>query len=260
MATGLAFWAQIASAHEFWISPEEYQVLPDARLQAHLRVGQEFDGNSYSFFPNRFVRFDTGPVAALAPVDGRLGDRPALSVTAQEPGLWLVVHETTDNTLIYRDWTKFEAFVARHDLGPVIAAHHVRGLPEVDFRETYRRYGKSLIAVGDGAGADRRVGLAVEIVAEANPYALDGATLPVRMWQDGAPRGGAQLEVFTRLAGEVSYATFRSDADGRVDLPAPRGAEILLNFVVLDPRDGNVAAKEPVWHSRWASLTFRIPD
>lgn len=183
-----------------------------------------------------------------------------MTVGASQPGLWVIVHETTDYTLTYQKWEKFLSFVARHDLGPIEAAHRARGLPESGFRESYRRFGKALVAVGDGAGHDQRLGLEVEIVAEANPYFLTGDALPVTLWRDGAPHAEAQLEVFTRLDNEVSYSVLRTDPVGHVDVPAPKGAELLLNFVVLEPREGNTAAREPVWHSRWASLTFRVPD
>ena len=223
-------------------------------------MGQNFEGSSYSYIPDRFTRFDAGLSGALEPVAGRIGDRPAVNLVAREPGLWLLVHETTDSLLTYHDAQKFTDFIAMHDLGPIEEAHNARGLPDTGFRESYRRYAKSLIAVGDAQGADQRIGLKVEIVAEANPYALEGTTLPVRLWQFGAPRAEEQLEVFTRLGKEVTWRTYRSDGDGRVTVPAPPGAEMLLNFVVLTPVEGDVAAREPVWHSDWASMTFQIPD
>lgn len=249
-----------ASAHEFWISPEQYQIAEGAQLTAHLRVGEGFEGGSYSYIPDRFVRFEAGPAQALSPVAARVGDRPALAMPVEEDGLWLVVHETTDSFLTYREAQKFTDFIEMHDLGEIEAAHAARGLPETGFRESYRRHAKALVAVGAGAGVDRRLGLTVEIVAEANPYALATETLPVRLWQYGAPRADGQLEVFTRLGEEITWVTYRSDAEGRVQVPAPKGAEMLLNFVTLLPVEGDMGLREPVWHSDWASLTFRIPE
>ena len=50
----------------------------------------------------------------------------------------------------------------------VLEDHQARGLPDTGFRESYRRYAKTLIAVGDGAGNDPSIGPASEIVALSN--------------------------------------------------------------------------------------------
>lgn len=251
-------------SHEFWISPETYFFDGTDALRVHLRVGTDFEGASYSYNPGSFARFDAGPPEALAPVKGRLGDRPALALRDLPPGLLLIVHETTDLRLTYRAPEKFPGFVANHDLGDwVLPRHAERGLPETGFREAYRRFAKSLVAVGPSAsaGGDRRVGLAVEIVAETNPYALHRQdTVRVRLWRDDAPHANAQLEVFARApSGEVTRTNLRSDADGHVDVPVHPGDEVLLNFVVLRELEGDVAANTPVWRSLWASLTFAVP-
>lgn len=252
--------ATSALAHEFWISPDHYQIAPGEQVTANLRVGQNFEGPSFSYMPQNFVRFEIGAPAALASVDGRMGDRPAVVTTAGEAGLLLVVHETTDSRLTYSDWSKFTGFVERHDLGNAIAQHAARGIPETGFRESYRRFAKSLLGVGEGAGLDQHLGLDVEIVAETNPYTLpDGAPMVVRMYQDGLPRKGAQLEIFQRQAGEVTYNTLRSDADGRVLVPVTPGSEVMLNFVVLTPLDWDPVENGPAWRSLWASMTFAVP-
>ena len=52
--------------------------------------------------------------------------------------------------------------------------HQERGLSLTKITEQYQRFAKSLIAVGDAGSAsmakDRHLGLAIELVAEVNPY------------------------------------------------------------------------------------------
>ena len=36
-----------ASAHEFWLEPLTYKVKQGANLQAHIKVGQGLDGDTY---------------------------------------------------------------------------------------------------------------------------------------------------------------------------------------------------------------------
>jgi hypothetical protein len=145
--------------------------------------------------------------------------------------------------------------------GAVEGQDAARGLPETGFRETYRRHAKSLIAVGSGAGADRAVGLAIEIVALANPYTDDlSAGLPVLVLLDGEPRRDVQVELFeTALDGTVTITLHRTDADGRAVLPVRPGMEVLVDSVVLRRLPNDDPAAGPVWHSDWASLTFRTP-
>jgi len=246
-----------AQAHEFWISPQEYRVARDGQLVAHIRVGQQFKGGTYSYLPPKFVRFDLVMGDQVFPVPGLMGDKPALTMAAPAEGLATVVHETTDYLLTYSEAEKFVSFVTHKGFDGVLARHKARGLPETGFRERYSRYGKSLIAVGNGAGTDRTVGLETEIVALANPYTDDlTAGFPVQVFYQGLPRQMAQVEVFEKSPdGTVSVTVHRTDAKGQVVLPVRKGHEYLVDAVVMRELDAN-AENGPVWESLWASLTF----
>lgn len=251
-----------AASHEFWVAPERYQVAAGEEIRAELRVGQEFVGPSLFYNPGGFVRFDLVREDGSTPVPGRLGDTPALVAPAGEDGLVIVVHETTDLEVNYKDWELFRHFVEDKDLGPALETHAERGLPQTGFRESYRRFAKSLVAVGDGAGADQRVGLTFEIVAEANPYTESPeARLPLRVYLDGQPRADAQLELFERAPdGTVTQSLHRTDLEGRIAVPVTPGSDYLANSVVLRRLDNDLPEAGPVWHSDWASLTFRVPE
>ena len=247
--------------HEFWISPNSYVVQPGETLIAQLRVGQKFDGFPYGYFPPRFARFDVVQGGEVVPVPGRIGDRPALKMTLPADGLWVVVHETTDSILTYDDYSMFEGFVIHKELGDTLALHTERGLPLTGFSEDYRRYAKSLIAVGDGQGADRAVGMRTEIVAEINPYTDDLAGgMRVRVLLDGAPRADTLVEIFDRGPGdEVSVTTTRTDADGRAVFAVQKGHEYLVDAVYMEALFPLAGAPGSVWKSHWAALTFMVP-
>lgn len=249
-----------AAAHEFWIDVRQWQVAPGDPLQADLRVGQDFDGPSFSYLPHRTRRFDIVTGDAIAPVKGRAGDKPGLDTVAPAEGLAVVVHVTGDYVLTYKEWDNFEAFLTHKDWTPLLAEHRARGLPEVDFRERYSRHGKALVAVGGGGGSDREVGLETEIVALANPYTDDLTDgLPVRVLYQGRPRVGAQVEVFAKAEdGAVSVQFYRTDDAGLATIPVEPGVTYLVDSVVLRPLEAQVET-DPVWESLWASLTFRVP-
>ncbi|MFA8387724.1 MAG: DUF4198 domain-containing protein [Pelagibaca sp.] len=249
------------SAHEFWIDPVEYSVASDGTLVATLRVGENFAGAEQPYLDRSFERFDMQCAGRLAPVPGRAGDRPALNVAAPRDGLCVIIHQTTDYLLTYNEWQKFVDFVEHKDFDGVLAQHAARGLPESGFVELYSRHAKSLIAVGDGAGRDAKVGLLTEIVAEANPYTDNMAGgLPIRVLYNGAPRADAQVELFARPpSGRVKVTLHRTDANGRVILPVQPGYAYLADAVVLRPLEPR-AENDPVWESLWASLTFAVPE
>lgn len=250
-----------AAAHEFWLSPERYEVRPGEAIEVRLRVGEKFNGASYVYNPNRFHRFEIIENGETLPVDGSLGDDPAMAQAASRAGLAVIVHETTDSTLTYTDWSKFTGFVAHKDFPTALDRHANRNLPETGFKESYRRYAKALIAVGSGAGSDQPVGLTTEIVAMANPYTSDlTAGMPLLVLAGGAPRMDAQLELFDRSPdGTVTVSLHRTNADGQVTVPVTPGHEYLADAVMLIALDNDDPAAGPVWHSDWAALTFAVP-
>ena len=250
-----------ATAHEFWIEPQSYQVPSGGDLVASLRVGESFGGVPQSYLPRNFDRFDMQCDGTMSEVPGRAGDRPAMTVAAPSDGLCVIIHQTRDYRLTYREWQKFVNFVEHKDFEGALEDHAARGLPETGFAELYSRYAKSLIAVGDGAGSDSEVGLLTEIVAEANPYTDDLSDgFPIRVLYNGEPRADAQVELFAKPPeGEVEVTLHRTDAEGRVILPVSPGVAYLADAVVLRPLTPE-ADKGPVWESLWASLTFAVPE
>jgi len=247
-------------AHEFWIDPVAFQIDPGGATVAHLRLGTEFEGNSMSYLPRNFSRFEILSGDRVIPVEGRLGDIPALDMPDMPEGLAIVVHETTQSRLTWSEWERFVGFVEHKDLGDIAAMQAARGLDQVNVREGYTRFAKSLIAVGAGAGADRRVGLRTEIVALANPYTDDlSAGLPVQVWLDEAPRVDVQVELFERAPdGSIVITLHRTDANGVAVLPVRAGHEYQVDSVVLEPIEPE-EERDPEWLSFWANLTFAVP-
>ena len=92
----LAWGSATAMAHEFWISPEAYQIAEGDPIVANLRVGENLTGSAYSYLPRNTERFELYLGSEPQEVTSRIGDRPALNLTLPGDGLAIVVHETTD--------------------------------------------------------------------------------------------------------------------------------------------------------------------
>ena len=260
-STLVCFWlfaGSAATAHEFWIGPEEYQVQSGAPLLAHLRNGQNFKGMSLTYFEDQTARFDLITSRGTIPVQPRMGDIPPLDMAAPGDGLVVAVYETSPATLKYADWDQFQTFADDKDFPDIRERHMGRGLPETGFTESYTRFAKALVAVGSGAGADGITGMETEFVALTNPYTSDPAQgFSARLYYQGKPRLNAQVEVFEKAPdGTVAVSIFRTDDSGGVTIPVRRGHRYLLDGVVLRPApDGGT----PVWESLWAALTFAVP-
>ena len=245
-----------AAAHEFWLAPDAYQVAPGEAIAAATRNGERFSGRSLPFLPARTTRFEIVQGEDAAAAEGRIGDRPALLQAAPGEGLAILVHETGDQRVTYDEWDRFRRFAAHKGFPEAAEAHLARGLPRTPVRERFRRYAKSLVAVGGGQGADRPLGLRAEIVALANPYVDDLDAMPVELRYEGRPAPDAQVEVFARGPdGEVGVTTLRTDAAGRARVPVEAGTEYMLDAVFIEPvEDGDAD-----WMTHWANLTFAMP-
>lgn len=235
----------------------------DVPFTADLRNGELFKGTRQSYFADRNTRLDVTLGDEIAPITGRMGDRPAIQLPAPaQDGLMILAHEAAPSTLTYKEWPKFMKFVNHKDFKEAEAIHTARGWAQEGFKEVYTRHSKSLIAVGDGTGSDRELGLVTEFVALENPYAADfDGTLDVALLYNGAPRADAQIEVYERDAeNAVTVTITRTDDMGRAAIPLNGGMEYLLDAVVLRPVEGATTVEEgPVWETLWASLTFAVP-
>ena len=249
-----------AKAHEFWIDPEAHLVAPGETVKANLRVGQEYDGSAFAYIPRSIRRFDYAYQGQVRPVEGTVGDRPAMSLSVPGEGLLVAIHATQDLKLTWDDWERFVAFLEHKDLTWGLAEHDARGLSHENVRERYSRYAKSLIAVGAGAGEDIETGMETEIVALENPYTGDMSDgFDMLALYQGEPLQDVQIEVFEKAGdGTVTITTQRTGADGRATIPVTPGHRYMLDTVTLRPLEV-VGDTDPAWETLWANMTFEVP-
>ncbi|MEP0518622.1 MAG: DUF4198 domain-containing protein [Hyphomicrobiales bacterium] len=257
-----------ADAHEFWIEPETSQIERGDKIIARLNVGQDLRGSSYSYLPQRFDRFTYTVGDTTAPVEGRLGDNPALDMATSDNGLHIIAYQSNSEILTYTQASKFEEFLEYEGLDWVLDAHKNRGLPETQFKEAYTRYAKSLVQVGpfDDAATqrDRPVGLPIELVAAQSPFKPDTTSIDVLLLRDGKPLPNIQVATFQqRSDGVFDRRLTRSNEKGKAEISLQGNGFFLVSAVHMeetDPTefDEDVVGRKPVWKSLWASLTFRL--
>lgn len=256
-ATLLACWLHPASGHEFWLSPDKYAVESGESIAVELRVGMMMRGRHLAYRSNATRSFTIATSSQTQDAKVMEGDFPALTFTADEPGLHVVAYRSGDNQVGYDSWDEFREFLAEEGLDHIAQRHRDRGLPDRGFKESYSRYAKALVQVGpvDEQSMDRASGAPLELVAVDNPYTPGIASMRVLLLGDGAPVAGRQIVVF-RYDGQVSRSLVFTDEQGRATVPVDGGGQFLLNAVDLQPVTGS---GDVAWHSHWASLTFGLP-
>ncbi len=258
-AAMLGLTALPAKAHEFWIDPINPFLNVGEQIDANIRVGEMMKGSGLIYNPKSFTN-----LAAISPdevleITGRLGDRPALSLTTKSDGLHVLAYMTTANKLKYKEFDKFATFAKTHGQAFAIDEHKDLGLPETDFTEAYFRCAKALLKVGTGAGEDRIVGFPFELTALTNPYTTDGDVRFLLTYK-GNPKPDHQIDVFHKTAADpnATMVSYTTNAKGEVTIPRKTG-DFLINAVALEQPKPNVAEKlDAIWVSLWASTTYSI--
>jgi uncharacterized GH25 family protein len=244
-------------AHDFWIEPSAYRVEVGARVSVSLRVGEHYKGDPVPRNPARIRKLTLVGQSGETGVAGKEGDDPAGTVAVPAAGLYLIGYHNLPSSITL-EAPKFEAYLKEEGLERVSTQRAERGESEKPGREIYSRCAKALLRAGAGAagGHDRRLGLPLELVPEADPYDEDGpASLPVRLLYEGRPLEGALVVALSR-EDPADAQRARTDRDGRVSLALARGRTWLVKAVHMAkaPEGSNAD-----WESLWASLTFEYP-
>lgn len=266
-STGLALLllSTTGQAHEFWLEPEDFTLAVDQPLRADIKVGENLVGNTYSFSPGRFERFEILQSDSQSAIRSEEGAFPAVNEKAVGDGLITLAYASTPNSLRHGFVTagKFKKFLKNEGLSWVLEQHQQRGLPKTGFTEAYSRFGKSLIKGGSGVGADRALGLELELVMLNNPYTESDKELTVKLLSDGEPLENTQLGAFFKAAASddvVKHTLYKTDTQGVVTIPRPKQpGMMLLNAVhMIEPDAKTMLKTGAVWESLWASTTFAI--
>ena len=245
-----------ALTHDFWIEPLDFSPEVGARVDVSLRVGMDFSGDTVPYIPDWFSDYRVVDARGARPVEGITGDDPAGSFEVRAPGLQVVGYRSTVD-FVDMEPEKFIEYLKDEGLEHVIALREQRGESDRSAPEFYSRCAKSLLRAGGGRGGhDAVLGYTLELVPEADPYALEpGSQLPLRLIYRGNPIEDILVIAFTSDRPDEKVS-IRTDSQGRVAVPLDRPGVWLIKAVHLIETDPGVRAD---WESFWASLTFELP-
>ena len=243
-----------AHAHDFFIAPSSNTVATGEVVSIVQHVGSEKEMDELPRSNRRIVRFESYLGDKSAPVEGKHGESPSGRVAFDEAGVATIVYQSS-HTDIELEGPKFTHYLEEEGLDDIIAERKKLGVEASPGRESYARYAKALISVGDAkTGWDRRVGLPAELVALTDPRA--GGTAQFQLFYEDKPRANARVDILriekTRL---VSISHARTDATGKVSLAIP-GDGVWLVATTLMRQAPQELGLEGDWESFWVSIEF----
>jgi len=246
-----------AGAHEYWVQGDRYVIGADDNIRAHVRVGQHFKGEALPYFPDAMESIQIHLGSRSGTIQPRYAAYPVISNSPLGDGLNIISLTSGRSELKHDDPEKFREFLVYEGLEWVLARHKERKLPSAGFIETYRRYAKMLVKVGSGEGEDRYLGMPLEWVLLANPYAGTADTLWAQLRWQGKVFAGAQCRVFIEKNDKLDEIVLHTDKEGKIRFPRVSEATYLVSAVhMVEPDRETVKQTRAVWESRWASVTF----
>lgn len=241
-------------AHDFFLAPSAHRIAVGDTLSVVMHVGSEKEMDELPRSNRRIVRFEAHLGGKVQTVEGKHGESPAGRVAFDEAGVATIVYQSS-HTDIELEGPKFEHYLVEEGLDDITAERAKLGVTASPGRESYARYAKALVTVGDGPGGwDRRVGLPAELVALTDPRA--GGTAQFRLFYEDKPRANARVDILRvekqRL---ISISHARTDANGQVALAIPGDGVWLIGTTLMRAAPPELGL-EGDWESFWVSLEF----
>ncbi|MEM6559091.1 MAG: DUF4198 domain-containing protein [Myxococcota bacterium] len=244
--------ARLALAHDFWIEPSSFAIEPGLEISVRLKVGHEDDVKEWERKPERIVRLDAQSPgkAPPRPILGNEGDKPAGRVTLHEPGAHQLVYRSR-HSYIEMPAEKFNAYLDHEGLK---APRRARGETKEDGLESYARYCKALVRVGDGyEGASRRVGLALEFMPLQDRFD-QSETLEFVLEFRGKPLVGARVDLLRLDDLTRSFHTI-TDNKGVVRFKNPGAGRWMVATTHMIAASAEIRGD---WESFWSTLSFLL--
>jgi uncharacterized GH25 family protein len=261
----LSRWS-FAQAHDFWLQPSAYWIDADALTPLTLQVGHGPFRQRSPIPARRITRFQ-----AIPPRGGvldlhaqlRLGEAAEdADFRFKETGGYILVLQTDDGAQTHLPSIRFNDYLKMEGLTPALEQRTRLHRMDADGSERYSRCAKSIVQVGPpGAGSQAQVtkpvGLPLEIVPEASPYAVPrSASLPIQVLYAGRALAGALVKLTDLENDAEPYEVHLTNRDGRASFKMPSSGTWLLNVIWTKalPR-----TEETDFETVFASLSFGFP-
>jgi len=237
-------------SHEMWIEPESFVLRANEKLNAHIRVGQNFNGNSYPYISSETKSLKLFNKQKQIFIKNRDGDYPAIQLILRKNDLYILSYESIPEKVDYENFDKFKLFLQEQNLWNKWSKDNPN-LINSKINEIYTRYAKSLIQVGNSDGNDFNTGLKFELIALNNPY-NKSQKLEVLLIYNNKPFKNSLITIFNKFDNKIEINKIMTNQFGKATISLNKKGIYLLNAVQFIKNNTPSAD----WQSLWASLTF----
>src|SRR5215468_25886 len=250
------------AAHDFWVQPGEYQVMPGLATSVTLFVGHGPDRQRSAIAARRITRFEAvGPRGIRMDFHSSLqlgGRRNDGTVVFRQPGTYVLVLQTDARAYSLLPAIRFNDYLRVEGLTPALLFRERTHRTSAEGSETYSRQAKTIIRVGDepdpAPAVTQPLGLPLEIVPDADPYAERcPKKLPLHVLYRGRPLSGALVKL-TDLEHDANPIEMHlTDEKGRAVFSAHERGTWLLNVIWTEVAP---ASSDADFETTFSSLTF----
>ena len=256
--------SMIASAHEFWLSPQKFFYSIRETAQIRFSVGENFIGQNWSGSRLKIrALLHYSPTDSITDLSARLSENPgdSLALPLPEAGTHMVTFHST-NSFIQLEPEKFNAYLKEDGLDNIIFYRNAHNQTAEAGKEYYQRSVKTILQVGDPLtdACTKPTSLPLDIIPEMNPY-----TIPSRLMKQGLlkvrfrvlflgkPLENALVKVWYHLPNKsVQMNEYRADKKGWITTLRHPGP-FMVSCVHMEPNKSDTLAS---WQSYWGSLSF----
>lgn len=251
---------ETVAAHDFWVQPQVFAAAVGAPVPVTILVGHGAARQRWSAGIDRVASFTSAGPDGVADRRGELTlNAPGADATLRfaRPGTYAIVLTTNPASSVLPA-IRFNDYLTVEGITSALAARKAAGTTDTPGRELYSRRAKALVQIGTASGPQpqvtRPLGLTLEIVPEADPYAIaPDAPLPVRVLYEGKPLAGALVKLNNLDFDARPVATHLTDAAGRATFAVPFRGLWQMNVIWSKPLKGNPDAD---FATVFSSLTF----
>lgn len=253
-------WLSSAAAHDFWMQPERFWLATNERAALTLQVGHGSSQQRSAIPRRRITRFEVltpgGQVKDLRESMQAPSPRGDVAIGFEANGVHVLILETDAHAHSALPRKRFEEYAAEEGWSVCLRSGVDSRGPDQPISEIYSRAAKALVQVGNTVNqtsqAMARVGLPLEIVLEADPYAQPRpAALPVRVFYENAPLAGALVKL--RRLGGLMQSADRTDEFGRAAFAMPASGSWRLSVTWTKPLDASDVAD---FRTNFSTVTF----
>ena len=256
-----------AGSHDFWVQPAQYWLQPRVAASMTLQVGHGPFRQRSPIPLKRISRFEAiGPDGSASDMRATLhlgGSADDGEITFSKSGAYVLVLQTDNRAQSHLPSIRFNDYLQVEGLTPALGQRQRLRQTDRDGSENYSRQAKAIVQIGPPDAnsqiqVSRPLGLPLEIVPEANPYARpQPQSLPVRVIYEGKFLEGALVKL-THLENDAApVEAHLTDRAGRATFLMPTEGSWLLNVIWTKPLS---PSRETDFETIFSSLSFGFPS